>query len=363
LHVTTDSVHREIIVELSPLTLPAHTSHHTMPQPPPRVMVFPVTGWIEGYSGELVDSSGRAIPGRLLHHLNLIVPQRRELFSTIMQRMGAAGAETPPVALPTVMGHPVLGYPVSRGDTLLIVAMLNNPTAIGYTGARMRVRMPYAAQNTWLRPLSIYPFYLDVTPPAGPHGYDLPAGHSEKSWEGRPAVPARILAVGGHLHKYGVALRFTDVTTGHVLWQTAPSIDAAGEVVGMPTRKFWWRLGVPIHPDHTYRLTAVYDNPTGKAIPDGAMGALGGVVMPDDMDAWPMVDRASAEYQRDVQVTYEGGMSDMHDMDMSDSMQDSTDPPGAAPRVSSGASGASHEGMREGMLTGSLPPRRTAQTP
>jgi hypothetical protein len=148
-----------------------------------------------------------------------------------------------------------------------------------------------------------------------------------------------------------------------VLWETAPTVDATGEVVGMPTRKFWWRLGVPIHPDHTYRLTAVYENPTGKAIPDGAMGALGGVVMPDDMDAWPVVDRSSAEYQRDVQVTYEGGMSDMQDMDMSDSMHDSPDPQGGTPRVSDGTAGDSHEGMREGMLTGSISPRRTAPTP
>jgi len=343
--VTNDSIHREIIVELSPLSLPAHASHHSAKQPPPRAVALPLTGWIEGYSAEVVDSAGHPIPREILHHLNLIVPERRELFSTIMQRMGAAGAETPPVAMPAVFGHPVVGYPVHRGDTVLVVAMLHNPTARSYEGARLRVRLPYATERTWPHPVSIFPFYLDVMPPAGGHAYPLPPGHSERSWEGRPAVPGRILAVGGHLHEYGVALRLEDVTAGRVLWQTAPVTNAAGEIVSIPTHSFWWRLGLPIRPDHTYRLTAVYDNPTGKAIPDGAMGALGGVFLPDNVAAWPAVDRTSAEYQRDVQVTYETGMGDMNDMQGMHDMSDMSD----------------MRSMHD--MPGPLSPSRTAQTP
>ena len=356
LQVTTDSVHREIIVELSPLNLPAYTAHHDAMQAVARAMVIPVTGWIEGYRGEMRDSAGRLLSSQLIHHLNLIVPERRELFSTIMQRMGAAGAETPPVELPRLAGHPVIGYPVTRGDTLVISTMVHNPTSQGYAGARVRVRLAYAPDNTWPKPIAIYPFYLDVMPPAGAHSYDLPAGHSEKSWEGRPAVAGRILAVGGHMHKYGVALRFEDVTARRVLWQSAPETDAAGEIVGMPTKTYWWRLGIPVEPDHTYRLTAVYDNPTGAVIRNGAMGAFGGVIHPNHMDAWPVVDRSSAEYQRDVQVTYDTDMSDM-DMDMDD-MQD-------MPMHSSSATapGGDQSAGRASMLTERNSTRRTAQTP
>jgi hypothetical protein len=352
LRYTVDSVHREIIVELSPLNLPAHASHHDIPQLPPQALVVPVTGWIEGYAGEIVDSAGGPIPRVVIHHLNLIVPQRRELFSTIMQRMGAAGAETPPVLLPAVFGHPVLGYPISRGDTLLVTIMLNNPTATAYHDARLRIRLPYAARNSWPRPMSIYPFYLDVMPPAGSHDYDLPAGHSEKSWEGRPAVPGRILAIGGHLHEYGVALRVEDVTAGRLLWGTTPVTDAAGQIVAIPNKTFWWRLGVPLYPDHTYRVTAVYDNPTGRTIRDGAMGAVAGVFLPADMDRWPAVDRTSPEYQRDVQVTYDTRMGDMDDMQNMDGAP-------TAPKVAAGATGTTHEGVRNA----SYPTRRSAQTP
>jgi hypothetical protein len=352
LRYTVDSVHKEIIVELSPLNLPAHASHHDIPQLPPQALVVPVSGWFEGYAGEVVDSAGRPVPSVVIHHLNLIVPQRRELFSTIMQRMGAAGAETPPVMLPRVFGHPILGYPITRGDTLLITIMLNNPTATTYQNARLRVHLPYAATSTWPRPISIFPFYLDVMPPAGQHDYDLPPGHSEKSWEGRPAVPGRILAIGGHLHEYGVALRVEDVTASRVIWGTAPVTDSAGQIVEIPNTKYWWRGGVPLHPDHTYRVTAVYDNPTGRTIRDGAMGAVAGVFLPDDMNRWPLVDRNSAEYQRDVQVTYDTRMDDMDDMhDMN------------GPSTAPSATGNMHAGMREGMLKASNPSRRPAQTP
>jgi hypothetical protein len=322
-------------------------------------MVVPVSGWIEGYAGEVVDSAGRPVPSVVIHHLNLIVPGRRELFSTIMQRLGAAGAETPPVELPRLFGHAIMGYPISRGDTVLVTIMLNNPTNATYAHARLRVRLSYAAENAWPRPVAIYPYYLDVTPPAGVHAYALPPGRSEKSWEGHPAVAGRILAVGGHLHEYGVSLRLEDVTARRVLWETAPVTDAAGNIVSIPTKAFWWRFGVPVYPDHTYRATAVYQNPTGKAIPDGAMGALGGVFLPDDMRRWPAVDRSSPEYQRDVQVTYDTGMGDMEDMhDMHDAQQAP-----AAPTAATAASRAAHETVREGTLTGNLANRRPAHTP
>jgi hypothetical protein len=191
--------------------------------------------------------------------------------------------------------------------------MLHNPTAQSYTGVKIRVHMPYTTADAWLRPLSAYPFYLDVMPPAGEtHAYDLPPGYSEKSWEGRPAVAGRILGVGGHLHQYGLALRLEDLTAGKVIWEAQPILDEDGNLIGMPVKKFFWRLGVKVRPDHTYRLTAIYDNPTGEVIPDGAMGALGGVFLPARGAAWPVIDPAHPEYQLDLRVTRGGGGGHHH---------------------------------------------------
>ena len=164
--VRVDSATRDVLVEFGPLDLPAHATHHDVKQPTPIEIAFPIDAWIEGYSGEVVDESGHKVPSAVIHHLNLIVPERRELFSTIMQRMGAAGAETPPVHMPMVLGHPLMGYQMHRGDSLLITLMLHNPTGESYVGSKLVVRLPFALSSAWPRPVAITPFYLDVMPPA-----------------------------------------------------------------------------------------------------------------------------------------------------------------------------------------------------
>jgi hypothetical protein len=215
-----------------------------------------------------------------------------------MLRLGAAGPETKLVKVP-----PVVGYRLHRGDSLLVTAMLHNPTTTAYRQALVRVHLLYTPPVSWFRPVGVYPFYLDVMPPAGIHAYDLPPGHSEQSWEGRPVVGGRIVAVGGHLHRYGVALRLEDATAGQLLWEAKPTFDADGNVTHMP-RKYFLPTGLRIEPDHVYRLTAVYDNPTGDTLPGDGMGALGGAVVPDDDAAWPRVARDNPVYRYDVKVTY-----------------------------------------------------------
>lgn len=291
----------ELLLELEPLQLPASASHHAVEQPPPTTFTFPASGWLRGYQVELVDGRGRAVSREVIHHVNLILPQRRELFSPIMLRLGAAGAETGPVRLPRL-----LGYRVKRGDTLLVTAMLHNPTTDAYHGVRLRVRFEFATGRGIVPLVAIVPFYMDVMPPAGGHAFDLPPGRSEQSWEGRPAVAGRILGVGGHLHRYAIALRLEEVGTGRVIWEARPTVDERGTVVAMPTRTFLRRLGVPLRPDRLYRLTAIYDNPTGHLVRDGGMGALGGIFLPARGARSPMVNAGDPEYVLDVRTTRSG---------------------------------------------------------
>lgn len=299
-----DAEHGEVVLGLDPVELPANTGHHAVDQPGARATVIPVNGWLHGYAVELVDGAGRPVPREVLHHVNILRADRRELFSPIMQRVGAAGSETADVRLPRL-----LGYPVDRGDSLIVIAEFHNPTPVSYAGVRLRVRMPHTAPGDWPTPMRVYPFYLDVTPPAAPHGFDLPVGRSEASWEGRPAVSGRILGMGGHLHTLAVELRLEDLTVGEVVWRSEPVLDEAGELVGMPQSKLWWRLGLPVHADHTYRLTAVYDNTTGAPIPEGGMGALGGIIVPSGDAEWPAVDRSDDVYTEDYlrRVANRGG--------------------------------------------------------
>ncbi len=290
-----DSAADELVLIYGPVSLPPRS----MPDTPVRVASIPVSGWIHGYRVELADGEGHVLPQRLIHHVNVIAPGRRELFSNIMLRVAAVGSETAPVELPAL-----IGYPVRAGDSLLLSPMLHNPDSVAYAGVRLVVHLPFRAATSRLPSFRVYPFYVDVMAPAGSHSFDVPPGRSRRSWEGKPAVPGRILGLGGHLHRYGVELRFEDMTTGNVLFDRGPEVDANGEVRGVPVERYFWRLGLPVDTSHVYRLTATYDNPTGVPIEDGGMGALGGVFLPARGAVWPAANPTNAEYELDRKLAW-----------------------------------------------------------
>ena len=285
----------EILVEYGPLSLPAGSHHGAAVEPPAVVIRLPRDGWMRGYVVELVDRSERRLPQELLHHLNLIAKAKRDLFSNVMLRLGAAGPETDAITLPRL-----LGVRAERGDTLLMTLMLHNATSVGYDHVRVRLRIAFVRASARLGALGVYPISVAIGPKERPNVFDLPPGRSEHYWEGSPAVAARILGLSGHLHRYGVALRLEDRTTGKVLWELTPKSDSRGEVRAMPVSTFLWSLGKPIRPDHLYRLTAVYENPESRTIPEGGMGVIGGVVLLPRGARWPPVDRRHPEYVVDV---------------------------------------------------------------
>jgi hypothetical protein len=287
----------DLVFELGPIRLPANAMHDDIVQPPPLTVLAGADGWAHGYAIEIVDSAGKPVPQAVIHHVNVIAPQKRELFSEIMLRLAAAGAETAPVGLPWF-----LGYQLGKTDSVLVSAMFHNPTPVDYGNVRLRVRMPLKKKGLF-GAMAIYPFYLDVMPPAGSHSFDLPAGRSVHYWEGKPAIGGRILGLSGHLHKYGTSLTLEDRTSGKVIWEGRPKVGANGEVEAMPVKRFLSTFGVGVDTSHTYRLTAVYDNPTGAPIVDGGMGALGGVFKPGD-EAWPAVSPAHPDYVLDWNITY-----------------------------------------------------------
>ncbi len=290
-----DADRRELVLAMDPVDLPADAGHDAVRQAPALTAHLPYEGWLNGYTVEVVDHNGKAVPRATIHHVNIMAPERRELFSEIMQRVGAVGAETAPVRLPRL-----IGYPIRAGEPLIVIAELHNPTAQAYEGVRVVVRMPHTPANAWPKPIAVQPFYLDVTPPAAPHSFDLPPGKTEVGWEGVAPVGGRILGMGGHLHDHAVELRFEDLTENRVVWRTAPILGEDGRLVGMPQDLFLLRLGLPVHAGHRYRLVAVYDNPTADTLVDGGMGALGGIIAPSRDAVWPTADPEHPEYLADI---------------------------------------------------------------
>jgi hypothetical protein len=294
---------REMVINLPGQDLPAGMSHDehammAMGMPPVAVVVVPKDVWLYGFRVDMVDGAGRAIPGSLLHHLNVSTPDARELFLPIQRRLLAAGQETGEQRAPWFL----FGTPLAKGERLVINSMMMNSTMQSYTGAHPRLVLYYTPGGRPWPLFRTYPWQLDCAFPVGNKSWTLPAGHSEHSYEGSPVVPGTIVAIGGHLHEHGVRLSFMDVTTGQVIWSATPDTDTAGRVTAIPVGRLfsWRRLGVHIEPSHRYRVTATYDNPTGDSIPEGAMGVVGGLFRPDRGIVWPSADTTGDLYRRDL---------------------------------------------------------------
>src|SRR5438477_300539 len=231
-----------LVLDLAPMDLPANTPHHGLAQPPVATLEIPETGFIYGFRVQVVDSAGHSLPDELIHHFNLIDPDHRELFLPISRRLLAAGHETGAIRLPRLL----FGVPLNRAEHVVASAMVENLTPAEYHRARVRLVMSFTpAKRPW--PLfSASPWQMDVAFPVGDKSFTLPPGRSSRLYAGSPAVPGRIVGLGGHMHDYGRVIEFADVTTGEVIYRAAPRVDSTGHIESIPIAMLygWTRLGV-----------------------------------------------------------------------------------------------------------------------
>ena len=283
--------HRDVVFLLGPIRLPA--TGNTMRLTPAGVVIIPEDGWLIGFRTRVLDQAGRELPSEILHHVNVVRPGRRELFLPIMQRLAAAGQETGEIRVPFPFG-----VPLSRGDTVLVAAMVHNPTDQAVT-VTVEGRLHYDTP-AWLNRVGVQPFYLDVQPPPAEAAFDLPPGRSTFTWEGSPAINVEVLGLGAHVHQFAEEIRLEEVRADRepkVLWQTRPRFRTDGRVEEIPRKTFLLRFGLGLSKDRTYRLVVVYHNPTGRTIPAGGMGELAGVVLPEG--PWPEPDPTEPRYRSD----------------------------------------------------------------
>jgi hypothetical protein len=292
--ITPTSRRNELLLELPPVDLPAGT----VVDEPASVGEFPVNGSIYALHAELVDETGRRLPTGLLHHMNVMDPSERELFLPISRRILASGMETGEIRFPWLL----FGTPVRAGQRILANAMVHNPTTVGYRGVRVRLVLSYVPEHRPWPLFSVVPWQLDVAFPVGDKSFDLPPGHSERSYEGSPAVEGKLVVIGGHMHEYGRTIEFSDATTGKMLWHGEPARAPSGEPSAVPVAKLYSfsGLGLRISPTHRYRVRVIYENPTGHTISNGGMGVVGGLFMPDRKAVWPPTKQSDSLYQQDL---------------------------------------------------------------
>ena len=277
-----DAAAHSVTLRVGPMSLPAHTSHMKMPQPPDLIWEVPIDGWLLAYHPKLVDASGNAVAGTVLHHVAFWNENRPDfLCPNKEEHIFGAGSEMTDWA-----EMPGYGYRVQKGDKIRVETMMHNPTATSYDKAYLEVVIPF--QETPGDPSAtaarknVYPAWMDVAS-CGNSGYDLPAGKSEKTGTVTVKYDGALLGVGGHLHDYGKQIVLEDVSRKETVATLDAKADAEGHLESVPVKLFVQEGGYKFAKGDVLKISATYDNPTGKLLHDGAMGiAVGYFAAADD---------------------------------------------------------------------------------
>jgi len=296
-----DAATHIITLRVGPMNLPANTSHMKMPQPADLIWTIPITGWLLYYHPHLVDASGAAVPGVVLHHVAFWNENRSDFLCPNKEEhiFGAGGELTDWAAIP---GY---GYRVQKDDRIRVETMIHNPTATSYDKAFLQIEVAYLGDASPAPVKNVYPAWMDVAS-CGNSGYDLPAGPSEKSGSVGVKYDGILLAVGGHMHDYAKQIVLEDATKKKSLATLPAKTDDQGHLLSMPVVSFYSTGGESLAAGDQLKITANYDNPTGKLLRGGAMGIVVGYFVPkNDAALAPLRHAAKSPMHQP---------HDMHDM-------------------------------------------------
>ena len=277
-----DSSSHTITVRIGPMALPANTNHMDMPQPPDLFWSIPMNAWLLAYMPRLVDANGGSVPGLVLHHTAFWNTSRSDfLCPNKEEHIFGAGTE-----LTNWAEIPGYGYRVQKGDRIRIETMVHNPTPTSYDHVYLEVKIPYAAApepgaNASAAPAikSVYPAWMDVQS-CGSSGYDLKPGENKNTGTVPVKYDGILLAAGGHMHDYAQQIVLQDVTRNETVLTLDAKTDDKGQLLSMPVVSFSDRGGYKFVAGDQLRITATYDNTTGKPLRQGAMGIVVGYFLP-----------------------------------------------------------------------------------
>jgi len=300
--VQQDSARHEIRIVAGPFRIAAmaHESDDMMMMDTPVLRVaWPATGWVRGYSVQLCDgdaAGGKALEQGMVHHIGLANYSRRELLYPMVERIMAAGKETPRVSLP---GN--VGVPLTRGDTLGLYSAFHDVDGHTVERAYVIVTLPWIAAGK-ANPIVVMPFFADANCViGGTSAWDLKPGRSEQRSEFTMPLNGSLLALGGHVHDYARSVRLEDAENGKVLVKLDTKLTSDGHLISLGKRVFGFHEeGLPLVANHRYRIVAVYYNPTGQTLRQGGMASMAGAFVPDDVAEWPHLDPTNADVLRDI---------------------------------------------------------------
>ena len=301
--VHVDSARHLVVITIGPFAVPPAPpvmNHMAMHMEGGDSLVkriyWPMTTLLQGLRMEILDASGRPLPRRLIHHLNLVNFDRRQLVYPLAERMMGFGQETEDVSVPRS-----IGLPISAGHRVGVFVMWDNETGQTLHDVTVRLTFSWAAGNLQPRPISVMPFIIDANlVVAGHNVFDVPPGGCTRQYDFRFPVDGHLVAASGHLHDHGVWIRLVDRTTGSVVVTVQARRDSMGHVTGMSRELLALRgQGPHLKANHDYRLEARYDNPSGDTL-HGMMALMVGLFAPDDAGHWPSINPVDDDYRKDL---------------------------------------------------------------
>ena len=266
---------QQLIIRVGPFSLPANVHHSHMQN---LFLQVPFDAWFLSYQPSIVDGTKSVVPKELVHHVDFFSIAREDfLCRDGYEHFFSIGQEMQ--YWPPLRG---VGYRVTKGRRIMIRPMLKNPTGTPYHNVFIEVQINYQRVSESPRLKNIYPAWFHIGQ-CVTTSYDLKPGRNVNSSQVTVAFPGRLLGVGGHMHTYGTSLMLENESRHEEIVAIIARKDSSGSFQSMPIISLLpSSRGYRLNRNDRIKLTAVYENPTGKVLRNKAMGIMVGYFLPDD---------------------------------------------------------------------------------
>lgn len=233
-------------IELEPGTLAHHLAQAM------KDFQFAEQVWVIGYKTEILNAQGKTPRGNYLCHT--FFGDQRVVQRQDQELMGIySDAFTPEVRLPDGFG-----IPLTAGERLHWMPMFNNREEEPVRVA-MKVVVTVIRAKDLKKPLK--PLYASLRSVETPHLFFVPPGRDERQVTFELPFDGRIHFLGTHIHPHGVSIELYNISRRQRVWKGARQSDPGG-----PMQVYSNPEGYPVRAGETYRITAVYENPTPEKI-------------------------------------------------------------------------------------------------
>ena len=235
-------------------------------------MSFPEPIWLVGYKTEIVDEQGNVLPKELHCHT---------MFKTVYMDEWVKHHGRPFKGLFSDGGTSELHVPegfgiyYDTGEPVEVIPMFNNRHK-EVVRAGMRSTIDYIKAEELDEPLT--PLYSMIQSVVKPHLYLVDPGEDVKERVFKFPFTGTIHMMGVHIHPYGRSMELINETRGESVWKSVAELTDEGTVDNMPV--YSDTTGYPINMDDSYRIRAIYGNPTN--VKQDAMAGLVVLFSTDD---------------------------------------------------------------------------------